>query len=168
MAFEVYDIQRWKLSKELYKKLDTAKIVPMINYRIMNNLSQHKAAKLADLPAFVWMNVENKRMVPTESEAIRIGYVVGINPHQMFPLMRSNTAKILPLKNFSKLAFIRCSRNITQTELAKNTGIPLKIIHKLEREWYAIADIPKDMLVKVHTLADYLGEDIVNIIGEVY
>jgi DNA-binding XRE family transcriptional regulator len=167
MSFEVYELQNFKIRKDIYNKIDTAKNIDMLMYRIAYNLSQKQAANRAGLPIYVWLALENRKAIPTTLEASKIATLLGKAVFKLFPITRQESIRILPIRNFSKLAFIRCSRGLSQAELAKSLEVPITMIISIEREWKKIEDIPSKLLPKIQKLADYLGEDIINILGNV-
>jgi DNA-binding XRE family transcriptional regulator len=163
----VNDVQNWKISQKLYAQLDTAKNLDMVNFRLAQNLSQEQASLQAGVSKTVWMDLENKKLIPSETQATKIAVLIGKPVFRLFPHRRHDTIKLLPLRNMSKLAFIRCALGIGQVDLAKRAAVPIRVLQRIEREWAAIQDIPKDYLIHVQTLADYLGEDVVDIVGSV-
>ncbi len=167
MSFELYEMQNWKISKKLYMELESKKNMDMINFRLARNLSQQQAAEQADIAVSVWRDLENKKLVPTETQATKVALLLGKNAYKLFPIRRHNTLRLLPLKSMSKLAVVRCLQNISQIELAKQSGIPLRVIQKIEREWKEITDVPKKDLGYIQVIADILGQDVVDIIGTV-
>ncbi len=163
---KVHDFQNWKVSKEIYARLDIMKNIDMIMFRMSYNLSQAKAARMANIHHIVWMNIENKKVIPTINEAGKIAFLLGKPVFKLFPQTRHDTIRSLPLRSFSKLALIRCIYGISQIKLAKRAEVPFEIIQRLEREWKVFSDIPEEKRILVQKVADYLNEDIINIIGE--
>jgi DNA-binding XRE family transcriptional regulator len=160
------DVQNWKIPSEIYAKLDVAKNMDMILYRISRNLSQSRAAQIAKVSPATWMGMENKKIIPTQDEATKVALTIGKSVYKLFPVTRHDTVRLLPIRGLAKLALIRCVRGIAQVDLAKKANVPLKILRSLERVWIDVTDISEEEIVYVQMVADFLGEDIVNIIGK--
>lgn len=158
------EVQNWKISKDMYARLALAKNMVMLTYRMSNNLSQKRAAELCGISLSLWAQLENRRALPTETEAKKVATLIGKPSFKVFETLRHETIR-MPVKNISKLAFLRCVKGIAQIDLARRAEVPLQVIRQLERRWLTIIDIPQADLVHVMTLADYLGEDVVNVIG---
>ncbi len=143
MSFDEYEVQNWKISKKLYMELNDKKNMDMINFRWARNLSQQQAADQAGITISAWRDLENKKLIPTETQATKIALLLGKNAYKVFSIRRHDTLRSLPLKSMSKLAVVRCIQNISQVDLAQKAGVPIRVIQKIEREWKEVDDIPK-------------------------
>lgn len=160
------DAQNWKITKTLLSQLSATKNVAMFTYRVTNNRSQVQAAKEAGISSVMWMDLENKKAIPTMAQAEKVAMLLGKTTFSLFPLIRHESIHIRGNKQMSKLTLIRGIRGIAQVDLASKTGVSLKVIQKVERVWKDFQEVPDEHLDAVQMLADFLKEDVINIIGQ--
>lgn len=161
------EVQNWKITREIMADLTNRKNRYLINFRVMRNLSQEKAAIMAGISTATWAGLENKKMNPTIHEAEKVSSVIGKLAGRIFPIILDDMKRNIAIRTFSKLGLYRVMKGQSQSVLSSLSDVSIYTISKLEREWMAGEEIPRDHLMDVQRLADFIGCDIVDIIGQI-
>lgn len=133
MAFEVYDKQNWRISREIASILAQSKNLAMLHWRMKRNFSQERAAQECKIYMHIWAGLENQRLIPTHQEADAVADTIGFPKWFLFPQLRVRIDKKLFIRTTSRLTFIRLVRGLSMEDLSKMAGVPRLFISELER-----------------------------------
>lgn len=144
MVNNKFEVQNWRISREIAVKLAQSKNLAMLHWRMKNNLSQEKAALRCNLispfgnpESHIWSGLENHRIIPTHEEAKLISETIGLPQYFLFPQLRVRLTKNIFVRATAKLTFVRLVRGLTMKDLAKMANVPFLFISELERGFEA-------------------------------